>query len=439
MKLSFTSLVLAGLLIGKVHSAPETQTASDDIGRNWAAMHESKKNALEEFNDAKFGMFIHWGLYSQIGGVWKGQDFVSIGCWIMKRAEIPRSEYAAVAKHFNPRKFNAGNIALLAKSAGMKYVVFTAKHHDGFAMFRSDVSDFNVVEATPFKRDVTRELYEAAVHQGLRVGLYYSHALDWMDGGDGNSKGSKNRANNFHDPSPVSFENYLENKAKPQVQELLTTYPNLISFWFDAPLYLDRERSYEFYELVNRLQPKTLSADRIGNNLGDYLVPGDNKIPQLSDVAAHDRPWEGIVTTNNTWEFKYRDSDWKSTTELLYWMFQMVSLGGNFLLNIGPTWDGEIAPEVVARLHEVGQWMLANGEAIYGTTRWCVAREGPTAPNHRGTHQRRVQGFDATFTPQDIWYTTKPARYTQWVLSCQKKAVFSSRLLEKSAPPTLSQ
>lgn len=378
---------------------------ADQIKAEWQKMHKSKQAALEEFNNAKLGMFIHWGLYCIPGGVWKGEETQGIASWIMTKKAIPRAEYATLAEKFNPTDFNVESIVLLAKNAGMRYIVFTAKHHEGFAMYDSKVSEFDVMDASPFKRDVVKEFYDACKKHGIRLGLYYSHAIDWMDGGNGNAGKGRHWAVNHYDRGPVTYERYLNEKAKPQMEELLKNYPDLFSIWFDVPLFMTQETSFEFYKQAYDLQPQALCADRIGNEMGDYLVPGDNRIPRGTDD--YDRPWEGIATMNNTWGYKRNDHDWKSTTELLYWTLQMVSQGGNFLLNIGPKPDGTVPKECVARLQDFGEWTRTNGEAIYGSRKWIVYREGTTAPMFRGTNQRKAKGFNASFTSQDIWYTTK--------------------------------
>ncbi len=381
--------------------------AEESMSTQWQQMHGSKQQALDAFSEAKFGMFIHWGLYAIPAGEWKGERLPGISEWIMTRADIPRAEYVELAKQFNPVLFDASQWAEIASDAGMRYMVMTSKHHDGFAMFDSDASDFNVVDATPFGRDVVGELYAACERQGMKFGVYYSHSIDWSDGGDGGyalaGSGDVKWAPNLHDPSPTSFTDYIQTKAKPQVRELLEKYPNLWLIWYDVPFLMPSDMSYDFYKLTYELSPQTLCASRIGNNFGDYLTPGDNEIP--ADYLTYDRPWETVGTMNNSWGFKHFDHDWKSTDELLYWLVEVVSKGGNYMLNVGPNAQGQIPVESIERLREIGRWMKVNSEAIYSTTRWTTTREGPTLIDVKGTREREAEGFKAQFTPEDIWYT----------------------------------
>ncbi|MCG6928352.1 MAG: alpha-L-fucosidase [Acidobacteria bacterium] len=390
-----------------------TSAAGDEaeLRARWREMHEAKAEQLVAFNEAKFGMFIHWGLYAIPAGEWKGERMPGISEWIMQRAKIPRDEYAALAKQFNPVKFDADAWVRIALDAGMRYMVITSKHHDGFAMYDSDVSDYNVVDATPFGRDVVAELHAACKRQGLRFGVYHSHSIDWYDGGDGGFalSGSEGRSwpVNLHDPSPTSFPDYVEKKAKPQVREILTKYPDLWTIWYDVPFRMDLQTSFDFYKMTYDLQPATLAGHRVGNDLGDYIVPGDNRIPE--DGVTYDRPWETVGTLNNSWGYKHFDNDWKSVEELLFWIVEIASKGGNYMLNVGPTAEGLIPEESVVRLHAVGDWMKRNGEAVYGTERWRTTHEGPATVAMGGTREREEKGFEARFTPQDIWYTRKDA------------------------------
>jgi alpha-L-fucosidase len=318
----------------------------------------AKEQRLAWFREAKFGLFIHWGLYAVPAGRWKGVDYPFIGEWIMKWAHIPAPEYEGLARQWNPRKFDAEAVAQLAKDAGMKYVVLTAKHHDGFAMFDSKATRYDVVDATPWKRDPARALARAVTARGLKFGFYYSQAQDWHE---------PDAAGNTWDfttpPEERTPASYLRRKAMPQVEELLGNYGPLGLVWFDTPTLLTKEQVTELEALVRRKQPACLINSRLGHGLGDYRQMGDNMVP--SDV--YRSTWEIPATLNDTWGFKTADQHWKSTAYLLYRLIDVVSKGGNYLLNVGPAADGSIPAESVQRLRELGRWLDRHGEAIYGT------------------------------------------------------------------------
>ena len=394
-------------------------TTSDQVQAEWQELHADKAAALNDFNEAKFGMFIHWGLYAIPGGIWKGQKMEEDGIgprvaeWIMRRRSIPRNEYAQLAKQFNPVKFDADEWARIAADAGMKYLVITSKHHDGFALYNSAASDYNMVAATPFRRDVVDELHTACTAHAVRFGLYYSHTLDWYDGGNLGAQYPdklKRPWTNDWDPSPRSFDDYLEHKSLAQVEELVKRYPDLFLVWFDGAGHIPEEVSMAFYRLIARHAPRTLVSSRLSNddlpfNLGDFESAGDNHIPDPEDITSS--YWETCGTMNNSWGYNSYDHDWKYPVEVLSWLVDVVSRGGNYLLNVGPDGYGEIPAESVKILREVGKWMQVNGEAIYGTTAWTTFREGPTEVKREGTLERMRDGFTATFTPQDIWFTRK--------------------------------
>jgi alpha-L-fucosidase len=379
----------------------------------WKKMNASKDALYGVYNDLKFGMFIHWGAYSKPAGIWKGDTIPGLGEWIMYHAQIPRAEYKALCQTFNPVNFNAENWVKLARDAGMKYIVAMAKHHDGFCMYDSKVSDYDIIDQTSFNRDPIAALYKACLKYHIRMGLYYSHSIDWMDGGDAglaqqlkiNPDHADKYGANLWDPAPVSYDEYLENKAKPQVTEIMTKFPNLLEIWYDFPRFMNPDQSFDFYKHAYDLQPNCLVNSRVGNDFGDYLVAGDNQIPTSVDPKY--RTWETPGTLNNTWGYKCYDTDWKSISEVLYWIVEIASKGGNYLLNIGPMGDGTVPEESVRLLHEVGDWMKVNGEAIYGTQKWTIQREGSTQMNVQSTRQRAKEGFNLKFTPEDFWFTTK--------------------------------
>ena len=393
----------------------------DAITQEWNKMHQSKGSALKEFNEAKFGMFIHWGVYSQPAGIWKGEKIKGLGEWIMYHAQIPREEYKNMCRSFNPVKFNAEEWVKAAKMAGMKYIVAMPKHHDGFAMYDSKVTKYDIIDATPFGRDPMAELYNACQKYGIKFSIYYSHATDWMDGGDagvadylGSHPEEKQKSqsdswqtwpSNTWDPAPVSFAEYLEKKSKPQVKELLQKFPNMQEIWYDVPQRMTQKQSFEFYKLVYDIQPSCLINSRVGNDLGDFWIPGDNKIPEGKE--AKDTYWETPGTLNNTWGYKSYDVDWKSTEELVYWITEITSKGGNYLLNVGPTAEGVFPKESLMQLKTIGEWMSVNGESVYGTTKWIVNHEGPANLSMKGTDDREKQGFSSNFTPEDFWFSAK--------------------------------
>ncbi|RME71395.1 MAG: hypothetical protein D6781_04315 [Verrucomicrobia bacterium] len=404
------------VLLALAANAVLLYSSDDDMRAAWEAIHEARAPALERFNEAKFGMFIHWGLYTLLAGEWKGETVPGSPEWIFHHARIPRKEYRDLARKFRPKHFDAEAWVRLARDAGMRYIVITAKHHDGFALYDSAVSEFDIADATRFDRDPVRELYEACRREGIGFGINYSHAVDWMDGGDGGVAdvlgatpiGGDTLAvwpANTWDPVPSSFEKYLLTKALPQVRELLERFPGLIGIWFNLPRYMRAEHSFEFYKLTAILQPQCLVNSRVGNGFGDFDVPGDNRIPDADDLP--ELPWETPGTTNNSWAYRPDDVEWKSVAELLFWILDIASKGGNYLLNVTPTADGTIPVECAERLRRVGEWMRQNGEAIYGTRPWRIPREGPTEVRITGTTSRQRNGFNVDFTSNDIWFTAK--------------------------------
>lgn len=314
------------------------------------------------WREARFGMFIHWGIYAVAAGRWKGEFIPSLGEWIMYNAKIPVEEYEQLAKQFNPVRFDAEEWVSLAERAGMRYLVITAKHHDGFAMFDSPSSDYDIVDATPYGRDIMADLAEACRRHGIRLCFYYSQAQDWHHPG---GEGHWDRADNWHSKtvSEEDFAAYLEEKAKPQVRELLTQYGPIGLIWFDTPVAINPEQSQELADLVHELQPECLVNGRVGNEKGDYSSLGDNQIPR----GPVEGDWETPATINDTWGFKVDDENWKSTETLLRLLVDLASKGVNYLLNVGPTAEGVIPPESVQRLEEIGAWMDVNSDAIYAT------------------------------------------------------------------------
>ena len=316
-----------------------------------------KDPRLEWFRAARFGMFIHWGLYAIPAGAWRGQPIPGIGEWLMLRARVPVAEYEQLATQFNPVQFAAESWASVAAQAGARYVVITAKHHDGFCMFRTQFTNYNIVDATPFARDPMGELAEACRRHGLRFCFYYSQTQDWHHpNGDGNDWD--------YDEGRKDFDGYVEDYVKPQVRELLTNYGPIGLIWFDTPKRMTREQSRSLVDLVHQLQPECLVNGRIGNDLGDYAESRDNVIP--GDAQRSD--WEVPATINDTWGYKSDDHNWKSPVELVRRLVDVASKDGNYLLNVGPTALGVIPEPSVERMHTIGTWLRRYGESIYETS-----------------------------------------------------------------------
>ncbi len=319
---------------------------------------EEHNQCMAWWREAKFGMFIHWGLYAIPAGMWKGKRVPGIGEWIMYYARIPVEEYECLAGRFNPVRFNAKEWVRVAKDAGMKWIVFTAKHHDGFCMFDSKLTDYNIVKATPFRRDPLKELAQACKKENIRLGFYYSQTLDWhRPNGMGNDWD--------YDPNKKNFSKYLEEYVKPQLRELLTGYGPVAVLWFDI-MTPTPEQAREVRDWVHTLQPETVVSGRVGpwreRGIGDYEEWGDNEIP----AEKVEGDWETPATINGTWGFKSYDHNWKSTGDLIHKLVEIVSKGGNYLLNVGPTAEGIIPQPSVDRLEAVGRWLKVNGESIYG-------------------------------------------------------------------------
>jgi alpha-L-fucosidase len=346
---------------------------------------------LQWWREARFGMFIHWGVYSVPGGVYNGHDQLHGGAeWIMNRSKIPVAEYQQYAKQFNPVKFNAEEWVKMAKDAGMRYIIITAKHHDGFAMFGSKASKWNIVDATPYGKDVLKELAAACKKNGIRLGFYYSQAQDWNNPGgaaarkvasegwlnpDSAKIDAYTKVNNGHwDPAQTTstFDEYIDRVAVPQVKELLTNYGEVSVLWWDTPTNMTDEAATKLQALL-KLQPNIITNDRLKrpNFPGDTKTP-EQKIPSQSELDGAN--WETCMTMNGSWGFKSFDHNWKSNETLIRNLVDIASKGGNYLLNIGPKSDGTFPQESIDRLKFIGAWMKVNGEAIY------ASKPSPLAP-----------------------------------------------------------
>jgi alpha-L-fucosidase len=363
-----TGFLILSVIAGIFFFSCKTQPDNKDVGNTINQPLNSGQH-LEWFRDAKFGMFIHWGPYSRLAGEWNDRQ-VPVGKnaeWIMKILAIPVNEYRELAHKLNPVRFDAHEWVHLAKAAGMKYIVITAKHHDGFAMYKSKVSAYNIVDWTPFKRDPLKELSEACAEEGIKFCIYYSHREDWdHPGGYGNNWDYDNDwGADFFDSG--KFEKYLEEKAKPQLRELLTDYGPIGLVWFDRGMYTP-EQGKEFVSLVHGLQPATLINGRVGHYdqefLGDYQSMSDNGMPP----GGIEEYWETPMTLNDTWGFSKFDTLWKNPETVIQRLIEIVSRGGNYLLNIGPKGNGEIPDATIEIFRKVGPWVERNAESIYGTT-----------------------------------------------------------------------
>jgi alpha-L-fucosidase len=327
------------------------------------------------FREARFGLFIHWGLYAVPAGEWQGKPVRGIGEWIMNSARIPVADYEKLAGQINPVKFNAREWVSIAKDAGMKYIVITSKHHDGFSMFDSKVSNYTIFKSTPFRRDPMKELAEACRDAGIKFCFYHS-IMDWHHP-DAQSIGYPNY--NGAPPNP-NFVRYVESYLKPQVRELLTNYGRLGIMWFDGEWIKDwtSEMGQDLHAFCRSLQPDVIVNNRVGKAragmsgmnsgsgaVGDYGTP-EQEIPATGFGPGVD--WESCMTMNDTWGFKKDDNNWKPLATLIRMLIDSSSKGGNFLLNVGPTAEGLIPGPSVDRLAGIGAWMKVNSEAIYGTS-----------------------------------------------------------------------
>ena len=351
LKLSIGCSVLIMLLMNTVQA--QTMTSSVDPYANETKAERDAR--MEWFREAKFGMFIHWGVYAVPAGTYNGKQIPGIGEWIMNKGKIPMADYQAYAKEFNPVKYDPDAWVKLAKEAGMKYIVITSKHHDGFALFDSKVSKWDVVDATPYGKDLIAPLAEACKKYGIKFGLYYSQAQDWNQGGS--AAGGKWDPAQEHD-----MDDYIKNLAVPQVQEILTQYSPAV-IWWDTPTGMNNERAEQLLPLL-KLRPGIIHNNRLG---GDYK--GDISTPE-QHIPGTGLPgdWESCMTMNKTWGFKSYDNDWKSTETLIQNLVDIASKGGNYLLNVGPTAEGLIPEPSVERLKAIGAWMKTNSQSIYGTT-----------------------------------------------------------------------
>lgn len=359
-------------LAGAILAAPvvNAQSGSTDVPRE-------RLDAREWFRDAKFGLFIHWGVYSLLGA----------GEWVMNNRSIRVADYEYLASTFNPVKFNAAEWVAIAKNAGMRYITITARHHDGFSMFASKVSPYNIVEWTPFKRDPLRELAEECQRQGLKLFFYYSQ-LDWR-AADYYPRGRTGLGTGR--PDAGDWSKYID-FMDCQLEELLTNYGPLGGIWFDGMW--DKPaadwRLAGTYDLIHRLQPAALIvpnhhlAPLPGEDAQTFEqdLPGSNSTG-FNTTTISDLPMETSLTMNGSWGFSITDQNFKSTREIIHYLVRAAGFGANLLLNVGPRPDGTIQSEAVDRLHEVGRWTSVYGQSVYST------RRGPVPPRSWGATTQR--------------------------------------------------
>ena len=364
-RLQFLAVAAAVLAMLATHDSVLGQAKYEPAPENLAAR--------QWFQDARFGLFVHWGVYSLLAD----------GEWVMNQRKIPAKDYEKIAAFFNPTAFDPAEWVSLVKAAGMKYITITSKHHDGFAMWDSKVSDYDIVDRTPYKKDVLKMLADECHKQGIKLFFYHSH-LDWHHPDyhpRGRTGGDARR------PDQGDWSRYLD-YLDGQIRELLTGYGPIGGIWFDgwwdkpeADWRLDRT-----YKLIHDLQPAAL----VGNNHHRLPFPGEDFQMFEKDLPGHSTaefnkdaevgklPLETCETMNNSWGFNLTDRRHKSARELIHYLVKAAGYDANLLLNVGPMPDGRIQPEFVERLKEIGQWLEKNGESVYGT------RGGPIPPRSWG-------------------------------------------------------
>lgn len=378
-----------------------------------AAQTRNTDAAMQWWKDAKFGMFVHWGLYSVAAGDWKGKPSRGNEHFMLYE-RVPLKEYAKIADDLNPVKFDADAWVRAAKEAGMKYVVFTTKHHDGYAMYGSKVSAYNIVKTTRWARDPLKELAAACKKHGLKLGLYYSLGRDWEDPDvptNWPEKGGRSNTWDYPDEDAKDFSKYFERKVKPQVSELLTNYGPIAVMWFDTPeQIITKAQSAELETLIRKLQPDCIINSRIGNGLGDYLVS-----EQQISATKMSKPWEACITMSGKWSYNRHDNAWKSPELMVRQLVEIVSKGGNLLLNVSPDGQGGLLDKTKVRMNDIAKWMKVNHEAIYGTRPWVISNENSAAEElvkagegeNKGTMKDTDNDNTSKQIKPDVYFTAK--------------------------------
>jgi alpha-L-fucosidase len=377
---------------------------------NFLQAQKASPADIARFKQDKFGLFIHWGLYAQAAGEWKGKPAKG-GEHFMLHERIPLKEYAKIADDFNPVDFDAETWVKLAKSAGMKYIVYTAKHHDGFAMYDSKASDYNIVNRTKFKRDPLSELAKACEKHGLKLGIYYSLGRDWEDPDvptNWPTKGGRSNLWDYPNEDAKDLNKYFERKVKPQVKELLTNYGSVAIMWFDTFELINKKQSGELRQIIYDLQPKCIVNNRIGGGFGDF------NITEQSLTKSSSKAWEACITIGKNWMYNKFDTVWKTDEMLVRNLINVVANDGNFLLNVGPMGSGKLPEFATNRLQGIAKWMKVNGEAITNTKPWKVASENSNDAllskdidkNKGEIKDAEFDGTPTILTP-DIYFTSK--------------------------------
>lgn len=409
MNLPIKTLLLSGVLAMDCVTMVRASSFTDSV-KTTPKIHavvETSRTAWWE--KARFGMFIHWGVYSEIAGEYNGKTIPGLGEWIMHDAKIPVATYKAYAKKFNPTEYNPEQWVLMAKAAGMKYMVITTKHHDGFALFDTKASDWNVVQATPYGKDLIKPLAEACRKYGMKLGFYYSQANDWNNAGGAVAGGTWDNA------QKGNMDEYIDKVAVPQVKEILTKYGDVAELWWDVPTGMTKERAAKFAPIV-ALQPNIITNDRLGGGVkGDLFTP-EQYIPATGIAGL----WETCMTMNDTWGFKTNDTHWKSSQTLIRNLIETSSKGGNYLLNVGPEPTGKFPPAIVERLDAIGKWMKVNSESIYGTT----ASPFKVLPWGRATEKAEANGNTTLYLHVYNWPTDG-----RLVIPGLKNDILSAKLL----------
>ncbi|MDN5202176.1 alpha-L-fucosidase [Fulvivirgaceae bacterium BMA10] len=368
------NLLIAVLVFACQQKQPPSESTAEQINY-LEESEEAFDQRMAWWRDAKFGMFIHWGVYAVPAGIHDGKETDFIAEWIMNSERIPIARYEEYARQFDPQEFDADSWMKLASEAGVKYIVITSKHHDGFALWDSKVSDYDIMDFAPYKKDILKSLSEACKKYNIKFGLYHS-IMDWHHPQAQSINEPHYWAFGGENKSNPEFPNYLEGYMKPQLKELIENYDPAI-LWFDGEWVDDftHEQGQALYQYIRELKPDILINNRVDkgrqgmqgmNAEGDFA--GDFGTPEQEILAtSSDLDWESCMTMNDTWGYDQTDENWKSTAQLVHNLVDVAAKGGNYLLNIGPTGEGLIPDASVERLQQIGKWLKINGEAIYNT------------------------------------------------------------------------